>query len=180
MAVSLNTGNGIEVTAAADGSLYRNMFGEGFHVLETGNQFKIEIVSNTAIKILDGDAIMEGRHIWTKPDDSTILNIEAGEQGKKRTDNIFLKYTNNGGVEKVEFEVVKGNSIPSSDGYNHNTSWRNESILKGGKEYKALLYCVDINGLNIENYKKFFVPLQSLYELDKRLQEVERKLNSIS
>ena len=90
MAVSLNTGNGIEVTAAADGSLYRNMFGEGFHVLETGNQFKIEIVSNTAIKILDGDAIMEGRHIWTKPDDSTILNIEAGEQGKKRTDNIFL------------------------------------------------------------------------------------------
>lgn len=180
MAVNLNTGNGIEVTAAADGSLYRNIFGDDFYILETGNQFRAEIVSNTSIKILDGDAIMQGRHIWTKPNDSTILNIEAGEQGKKRTDYIFLKYTNNGGVEKVEFEVIKGESIPVSDEYNDNYQIRNESILSGGKIWRGFLYRVHINGLNIESCSNISKHVPSLYSVHMRLLDVETKLKSMS
>ena len=42
--------------------------------------------------------------IRDRVNDSTTLNFEPAGQGKKRTDHVFIKYTNDSGVEKVEFE----------------------------------------------------------------------------
>ena len=171
MAINLNTGNGIEVSAAADGSLYRNIIGDGFFVCETGNQFKAEIVSNTSIKVLDGDAIMQGRHIWTKPNDSTTLTIANGEQGKKRVDAILVTYTNNAGSEKVELEVQKGKS--GSD-YDESITISTGNILNGASKCQVVLYRIYINGLAIEKITSNITKVPSIYTICERLDTAEK------
>ena len=174
MAISLNTGNGAEVTAAADGSLYRDIFGDGFFVTETGNQFKAEIVSNNAVKILDGDALIQGRHVWTRPNDSTQLTIENGQQGKKRVDAILITYTNSSGSESVNFEVQKGNS--TSDDYDTTVSLSTSNILTGGSKRQCLLYRVFINSLTIEKVEAAFTVIPSLNSVLNRIKDVEKVL----
>lgn len=180
MAINLNTGNGIEVSAAADGSLYRDIFGSDFYVLEAGNQFKAEIVSSTSIRIADGDALLQGRHVWTKVNDSTTLNFEPAGQGKKRTDHVFIKYTNDSGVEKVEFEIIKGKTVALGENYNDEIRWTNDSIYYGGKQYKGHLLFVHINGLSIEEVIRGTSIQPSIDTILDRIKNVERSLNNLT
>lgn len=180
MAINLNTGNGIEVSAAADGSLYRDIFGSDFYVLEAGNQFKAEIVSSTSIRIADGDALLQGRHVWTKVNDSTTLNFEPAGQGKKRTDHVFIKYTNDSGVEKVEFEIIKGKTVALGENYNDEIRWTNDSIYYGGKQYKGHLLFVHINGLSIEEVIRGTSIQPSIDTILDRIKNVEKSLNNLN
>lgn len=158
MGVQLNTGDtGKPVSAEADGSLYRNIFGDGFFVLESGNKFKAEIQSNNKIKIYDGDAIMQGRHIYTPPNDSTTVTIDNGAQGKNRIDLIVMRYKkSNTGIENAELVVIKGketNEVPEEpetvDG----------NILLGETTKECVMYAVKLNGINITSVDKKFKTL---------------------
>lgn len=158
MGVQLNTGDtGKPVSAEADGSLYRNIFGDGFFVLESGNKFKAEIQSNNKIKIYDGDAIMQGRHICTPPNDSTTVTIDNGAQGKNRIDLIVMRYKkSNTGTENAELVVIKGketNEVPEEpetvDG----------NILLGETTKECVMYAVKLNGINITSVDKKFKTL---------------------
>ena len=74
--------------AADHASLNAAIFGAGQGVTNRGNQFAAEIVTNNQIRVLDGDIMMQGRHVRLNEGNYVDLAIENGEQGKLRNDLI--------------------------------------------------------------------------------------------
>ena len=110
---------GVEhVTSNDHGSLNAAMFGNGEFVLERGNQFAASIQSNNKVRVLDGDLLMQGRHIRLKENTYVDLNFDNGTQGCKRLDLIVVRYSKSSttGVEEANLVVIKG--TPSETSYN--------------------------------------------------------------
>ena len=65
MGLQLVTGQGAtdHVTSAQAGSMHAGIVGEGRYVLNRGNKFAYEVVSNNLVKIKDGDLMNQGRHM---------------------------------------------------------------------------------------------------------------------
>lgn len=112
MALDLVTGykGTAHITAEDVGAFNAGIFGSGEYVLNSGNKLSASLTSNNTVKILDGDLMMQGRHITLKKDTFEEVTIENGENGMNRIDLIVARYTkdSNTGVENVEFAVVKG------------------------------------------------------------------------
>ena len=151
------------MTSAQQGACNAAMYGAGKYVLNVGNQFAYEIISNNLIKIQDGYAINQGRLMGI---DSTLYEemiIDNGLQGVKRVDLICMKYTQNAdtGVENVEMVVVKGTS---GDTY-ADPSTVSGDILAGAVEDDFPLYRVKIDGINITAVEPLFNIMVSAQEL---------------
>ena len=103
------------ITAADHASFNVSVFGKDNFVFERGNKFKAEIISNNLIRILDGDMMIQGRHVRLKENTYEELMLENGTQGMKRNDLIVARYSKNAstGIEKCEFVVLKGSIIMS-------------------------------------------------------------------
>ena len=118
MALHLITGykGTAHITPEDVGVFNTGTFGKGEYVLNTGNQFKTELVTNNEIKILDGDAMIQGRHISLKAGTYETITINNGEVGKTRHDLVVIRYTKNSqtGVENVEFVVKQGEPVSSN------------------------------------------------------------------
>ena len=112
MALHLVTGyKGTAHISAEDvGAFNAGTFGSGEYVLVNGNMFAVESITNNNLKILDGDAMMQGRHITLKAGTYEDVTIANGEVGKNRNDLIVIRYTKDAqtGVENASFAVVQG------------------------------------------------------------------------
>lgn len=121
MALHLVTGfkGEAHITPTDIGAFNAGTYGMGEYVLKTGNMFKAEKSGeNNQIKILDGDAVIKGRHISQKVGQYTMLTIDNCEQqNEKRIDLIVIRYTkeNQTGVENIEFAVIKGTPVTSGE-----------------------------------------------------------------
>lgn len=121
MALHLVTGfkGEAHITPTDIGAFNAGTYGMGEYVLKTGNMFKAEKSGeNNQIKILDGDAVVKGRHISQKVGQYTMLTIDNCEQqNEKRIDLIVIRYTkeNKIGVENIEFAVIKGTPVTSGE-----------------------------------------------------------------
>lgn len=81
MAVLIN-GNGYSpVTAQQDADLYTGLVGNSTVVLNVGNKMAAQIYSATTIRVLDGEAISQGRRIHLDPGGYDDFTIPAGTQG---------------------------------------------------------------------------------------------------
>ena len=101
---------GIEHIKSADqGSYNAAFFGSCQNVLDIGNQLKANIISNSTVRILDGDILMKGRHIRVEGFED--VTIETGSAGTSRIDLIVMTYNKdtNTGIETAYLEVIKGN-----------------------------------------------------------------------
>lgn len=109
-------GGSDHVTAADDGSLNAAIFGEGQYVLKRGNCLAASVINSNTVRILDGDILMNGRHVRLNEGTHVDLTIENGAQGMKRIDLIVCRYTKNtsNGVEDVNLVVIKGTPVDSS------------------------------------------------------------------
>lgn len=98
------------ITSSDDGAMHQGIFGVDDYVLNVGEKFRAELVSNNEIKIYDGEGMMQGRHWRIEPGTYESVTIDNGSQGMKRKDLIVARYTKDSGsgIENVELAVLKG------------------------------------------------------------------------
>lgn len=159
---------GVEhVTSNDHGSLNAAMFGNGEFVLERGNQFEASIQSNNKVRVLDGDMLMQGRHIRLKENTYVDLNFDNGTQGYKRLDLIVIRYSKSSttDIEEANLVVIKG--TPSETSYNAPEKITGDILNEGALENDTILYRVPFDGLNIQPLQKVFTTVltpESLYQ----------------
>ncbi|MCI5918143.1 MAG: hypothetical protein MRZ75_02280 [Roseburia sp.] len=176
MSVNLITGYAgtAHITAAGDGAVNAGMFGNGKYVLNIGERFNYEIISNNLIRVKSGYAIDQGRKIELAVNDYEEIEIDNGLQGVKRCDLIVMHYEKSltTGIETATMKVIKG---ISGDEYT-DPAYISGNILNGANEDDFLLYRVKINGLNIETVEQIFTVTNSILEL---LEEKEKEIDEL-
>lgn len=150
-------GGSDHVTAADDGSLNAAIFGVGNHVLKRGSVFSASVINNNTIRILDGDILMDGRHVRLNEGSYVDLTIENGTQFMKRRDLIVCRYTKNTntGVEECNLVVIKGEE--TSDEPVAPECIRGDIINDHAVQSDFPLYSVYIDGLNVNRPEMLFV-----------------------
>lgn len=149
------------ITAADDGELNSALFGNGFAVLNSGNNFAASAISNNTIRIQDGALIMHGRFVNFKDGDSYVdLTIENGTAGQKRNDLVVCRYTkdSSSGHEECNLAVVKGtptSGTPTDPAVNSGSIYNGETT-------DFPLYRVSIVGVNIGEITPLFTAKGSL------------------
>lgn len=147
------------VTSADMGAFNAAVLGSGQYVLGKGNKLAASVITNNQIRILDGDILMQGRHIRLNEDSHVDLTIENGSQGYMRNDLIVARYTKDAvtGVEDCNLVVIKGEnaeSNPSDPSYTAGDIIEEHAILND-----MPLYRVPIDGLNVQTLVPLFTVL---------------------
>lgn len=143
-----------------DGAFNAGVVGTGKYVLDLGNKFAHEIVSNNLVKIMDGELVNQGRHMNIPVNNYEEVTIENGLQAVKRNDLICMRYTKNAdtNIETAELIVVKGTSSTSPS----DPVCAEGNILEGALVDDFPLYRVRLDGLNIEGVDCLFETMPSL------------------
>lgn len=163
---------GVEhVTSNDHGSLNAAIMGNGEFVLERGNQFAASIQSNNKVRVLDGDMLMQGRHIRLKENTYVDLNFDNGTQGYKRLDLIVVRYSKSSttDVEEANLVVIKG--TPSETSYNVPDKITGDILNESALENDTVLYRVKFDGLNIQPLEKVFETITTLETLEEDIQD---------
>ena len=144
------------VTAEDMGSLFAAIIGSGQYVLNRGNMFAASVVSNNQIRIMDGDILMQGRHVRLNSGTYLDLAIDNGSQGYKRNDLIVARYTKNSasGIEECNLVVIKGTE---TTGEASDPEFTSGDILTGNDVQNDFpLYRVPLDGLNVQELVPLF------------------------
>lgn len=162
------------VTAEQDRDINIGIFGAESYVLRTGSQLKAEVSSNNEIKIRDGVIMHQGCAASIKKNTYDSLTIVNGSQGMKRIDLVVARYRRNQStkVESLTLKVIQGTPVtgtPSAPGYTTG------DIQAGDLVADMPLYQVVINGLNITAVKQVFNTVDTVAELNGKL---ERKVDN--
>lgn len=145
MAIHLVTGHGgtPHVTAADYGSFNASLVGTGAYIMDIGEKFGIEVISNNSVRVKSGDMLFQGRHIRiTGYEDLTVDN---GTQGENRNDLIVLRYERNTatGVETAALRIAKGTAASSPADPTITTG----DIIGGDAVAEVALYRLPITGI---------------------------------
>lgn len=157
-------GGSAHVTAADHGSLNAAFFGEGQYVLNRGNVFAISKYTvgsiTNAFKILDGDLLMNGRHIRINPSKFVVIGVSAGTSGYNRNDLVVCRYTKNttSGIEECTFTVITGTR---TTGTAADPTYNSGNILKGDTTVEFPLYRIPIRGTEIGTPVPLFTVLDT-------------------
>lgn len=148
------------VTSADMGAFNVAVLGGGQYVLGKGNQFAASVITNNQVRVLDGDILMQGRHIRLNEDTYVDLTIENGSQGYFRNDLIVARYTKDSvtGVEDVNLVVIKGEnaaSDPEDPAYTSGDIVAEHAILND-----MPLWRVPLDGLNVQELVPLFTTLE--------------------
>ena len=158
------------VTAEQDRDINIGIFGAESYVLRTGSQLKAEVSSNNEIKIRDGVIMHQGCAASIKKNTYDSLTIVNGSQGMKRIDLVVARYRRNQStkVESLTLKVIQGTPVtgtPSAPGYTTG------DIQAGDLVADMPLYQVVINGLNITAVKQVFNTVDTVAELNGKLEK---------
>lgn len=158
------------VTAEQDRDINIGIFGAESYVLRTGSWLKAEVSSNNEIKIRDGVIMHQGCAASIKKNTYDSLTIVNGSQGMKRIDLIVARYSRNQStkVESLTLKVIQGTPVtgtPSAPGYTTG------DIQAGDLVADMPLYQVVINGLNITEVKQVFNTVDTVAELNGKLEK---------
>lgn len=164
MSTHLITGKaGYEHVKASDhAALHAAIMGSGEFVLEGGEQFACQVISNNKVRIFDGEAMMQGRHIRIDPNTYEETTHDNGAQGYKRIDLIVLTYTKDEGtgVENAKVEVVKGTPAESNPAA---PEYVKGDILNSGELKNQMpLYQIPFDGLSIGEPVKLFKTVSTM------------------
>lgn len=177
MSTHLITGKaGYEHVKASDhGALHAAIMGGGEFVLEGGEQFACQVISNNKVRIFDGEALMQGRHIRIDRNTYEETTHDNGVQGYKRIDLVVLTYTKDEGtgVENVALEVIKGTPSESNPSV---PSYVTGDILNNGELKNQMpLYKIPFDGLSIGEPVKMFETVPTMQTMK---EEVNAKVDA--
>ncbi len=160
------------------GSYNAGITGSGRYVLDRGEKFNYEIINNNLIRIKNGDAYNQGRHIFLKYNDYIDVVIENGTQSEKRFDLIVFKYKKDTetGHESVVTTVIKGTPGDIAN----DPEYINGDILNGDIEDDMLMYRVYLNGLNIESVEPLFDTFKSMKNLNDIVDEAKIEVDRVN
>lgn len=152
------------ITSAGDGAVNAAIYGGGRYVLNAGECFDYELLSNNQIRIKSGYAMIQGRKIELAVSDYEDIEIDNGLQGVKRCDLIVISYEKNvaSGIETATIRVIKGTSGDDYVDPEHTSG----DILSGAILDDFPLYRVKIDGLNVEAVEKLFEVRKDITEDD--------------
>lgn len=104
------------ITAVDQSAFNAALMGTGQFVLDKGEKFAAQVITNNQIRIKDGELMMQGRFVRLASGTYVDLTIDNGAQGVKRNDLIVARYTKNTvtGVEAVNLVVIKGTAAASN------------------------------------------------------------------
>lgn len=153
------------VTSADQGSLYAAIMGSGQYVLNRGNKLSASIITNNQVRVLDGDILMQGRHIRLNENSYVDVTIENGVAGELRNDLIVARYTVNGetGVEDCNLVVLKG--TPSATDPVDPAHTVGDIINDHATVNDMPLYRVPLNGLNVQELVPLFTIANSVNDM---------------
>ena len=158
------------ISAEMWAELNRGVTGNESYVMEGGQKFKSELVSNNLLKIYDGSGMMQGRHVFIPVGQSDELTIENGNQGMKRIDLVVVRYTKNENtkIEDTETIVIKG--TPSES--NPVAPAHIEGDIRAG-DMKAdwPLYEVELDGISVVEVRPLFKVLMNMSKLTECLKD---------
>lgn len=162
------------ITSSDQGSFNAAVYTEGQYVMGRGKLFDIEVLTNNSVRIFDGDAIMQGRHIRMKENTSVDLNFDNGTQGKKRIDLVVIRYTMepSTGIEECNLAVKKGeltDNEPVAPVATHGDILNEHAVLN-----EMPLYQIPFDGLYIQEPIKLFEIVPSIKAVE---DEIRRNLN---
>ena len=162
MAIKLITGlkESEDIQSEDDGARIYGTISSGDRVLEVGEKFAYQIISNNCVRIKSGELLMQGRHARQAPNTYTDLTISNGTQSMQRNDLIVVRYTKDSstGLENVELAIVEG--TPGSTGVDPEIT--TGDIFEGRTLHEMPLYRVKIDGLSIDSVAALFTTLGNL------------------
>lgn len=144
------------ITAEDHGSFNAALTEGGNYVLKRGNRLSASIIDNSTVRVLDGDLLVQGRHVRLSDSAYVDLYIETGTQGKYRNDLIVARYTRNtvSGVEECNLVVIKGTPVASNPSDPAYTS--GDLLVNHDAQTDFPLYRVRLNGLIPEDVEPLF------------------------
>lgn len=158
------------ISAEMWAELNRGITGNESYVMEGGQKFKSELVSNNLLKIHDGSGMMQGRHVFIPVGQSDELTIENGNQGMKRIDLVVARYTKdeNTKIENTDTIIIKG--TPSES--NPVAPAHIEGDIRAG-DMKAdwPLYEVELDGISLVEVRPLFKALMSMSKITECLKD---------
>ena len=162
------------ITAADRGAYQAGIVGTGKYVLQSGNMFETEIVSNNLIKVKDGDLLDQGRHVHIAVNDYEECIIENGTQSMKRNDLVVVRYIRNTetGIETARMLVLKGTPGTTATDPEYITG----DILNGDAADDFLMYRVKLDGLNIVEVEPLFYTIAPYKELVEKVHKLNMDL----
>lgn len=103
------------VTASQVASFNRAAISNSDKVFSTGNAFNLSMIDANTARVLDGDMILQGRHIMQAAGTYTDLTVDSGQSGRWRKDLVVIEYNRDvsTGVESAELKVLKGTATSS-------------------------------------------------------------------
>jgi len=143
------------IQSADQGSFNASFFGGGEYVMEAGNQFEASIMDNNTVRILDGDLLMQGRHIRIEPDTYEDMTITTGTAGVNRIDLIVMQYSKDTStdIESAELVVIKGTE---AEGTATEPEYTSGNILHGATLNQMPLYRVKVEGVVLTEIEPLF------------------------
>lgn len=160
------------ISAEMWAELNRGITGNESYVMEGGQKFKSELVSNNLLKIHDGSGMMQGRHVFIPVGQSDELTIENGNQGMKRIDLVVARYTKdeNTKIENTDTIIIKG--TPSES--NPVAPAHIEGDIRAG-DMKAdwPLYEVELDGISVVEVRPLFKALMNMSMINKSLSDIK-------
>lgn len=148
------------VTATDHAAFNASLIGRDDFVLDNGNVFAVQVISNNQIRVLDGELMMQGRFVRLNPDTYVDLTIENGAQGMKRNDLIAVRYTKDtaSGIESADLVVIKGTSVASTS-VPSDPAFVSGNIANGvDTKHEFPLWRIPLDGLNVGEPVMLFEP----------------------
>lgn len=175
------------ITSADQGSFNAAVMGGGEFVMERGEQFRCQVISNNNVRIYDGDALMQGRHIIIDRNTYEETTHENGTQGYKRIDLIVLSYEKDedSSVESVKLEVIKGAPAENNPVVPEYT--KGDILNSGALKNQMPLYKIPFDGLSIGEPVKLFSTVPTLEgmkadvdeKVDEKIAEMEEAFEEL-
>lgn len=140
-------------------------FGSGQYVMMQGNKFAASFSNemNTIVRILDGEMLMQGRHIRIEPGSHEDLTIELGTSTTLRYDLIVMEYTKDSvsGIESAQLKVLKGTPKSTQAGLKE-PECTTGNLLEGDSVNQMPLYRVEIIGIKPQRIVQLFKTIGDL------------------
>ena len=159
------------ITSADQGWYNGGLVGSDEYVLANGKMFEAQIITNTTVRIQDGDLVMQGRHVNLASGSYADAIVANGTSSTNRNDLIVVRYQKNPstGTESVKLAVIQGDAV-SGDAVD--PSYETASIWSGSTVHDMPLYRVRLSGLNI-------VGVDTLFKVLAPLADVQHKQNML-
>ena len=153
---------------------HEGIVGISDYVLNVGRLFEMELISSNALRIYDGEGMIQGCHWRILPGTYETVTLSNGTQGKKRIDYVVARYEKNSvGYENIEISVKEGEAASENPAP---PTYTTGDIRAGDTVREMVLGEIEYEGINVVAVTPKFEVLMTMAELKQKTDELNRKL----